>query len=618
MHTRGAYVCLLALALLVLSGPHAAAFTVDPVKVADLNTPIPSGVGNFTEFSSFPVVSDGAVTFSGGGNGGQAGVYLFSGGTLSRVADTFTPIPSGAGTFTVPFGDPAVSQGNVAFKGRGSNGQLGNYLFSGGTLSRVVDKATAIPSGGGMLFTDFTDPVISGSNVALQGQGSGGLAGIYLFSGGVLSRVADTNTSIPGGSGTFTFLAPPVISGSNVAFFGTGSLGQGIYLFSGGALSRIADTSTAIPNGSGTFTTFNNVIAISGGNLAFQASGTSQDGIYLFSGGALSRIADKNTPIPAGAANFDLFNPPVISGSNVAFIGGTVPAQGTYLHNGVSLSRVADTSTPIPGGVGQFNAFFSPPAINGSGAFLAFGSAGQEGIYGFTGSLSLGRVADKSTPIPSGVGTFTDFSTPDISGGAVTFRGAGGAGQDGIYLTTASSRLWVGLKNSDDIGTAFDLRAELYKNTTLIASGLSRCIKGLVRNPAGAREVGVAFEGLDSIPVATGDVISLKVLTRIGTKPGNARCSGPGASHASAVGLRLYYDAASRPSRFGATLNGSSTDLFLHSSGTPCVSANVTMRFLDGVSPASTQARCADSAVVKFGGGNPWVPIGTWSTAPQP
>jgi len=32
--------------------------------------------------------------------------------------------------------------------------------------------------------------------------------------------------------------------------------------------------------------------------------------------------------------------------------------------------------------------------------------------------------------------------------------------------------VWIGLKNSDDVGTRFDLRAEVYQNgTTLIATG---------------------------------------------------------------------------------------------------------------------------------------------------
>ena len=44
------------------------------------------------------------------------------------------------------------------------------------------------------------------------------------------------------------------------------------------------------------------------------------------------------------------------------------------------------------------------------------------------------------------------------------------------------------------------------------------------------------------------DVLSLRVLTRIGTNGSGAFCGG----HSNAVGLRLYFDAVSRPSKFTA------------------------------------------------------------------
>lgn len=40
----------------------------------------------------------------------------------------------------------------------------------------------------------------------------------------------------------------------------------------------------------------------------------------------------------------------------------------------------------------------------------------------------------------------------------------------------SDARAWVGLRNSDDQGTKFDLRVELRVNDSLVASGLTRCI----------------------------------------------------------------------------------------------------------------------------------------------
>src|SRR5262245_29612612 len=56
--------------------------------------------------------------------------------------------------------------------------------------------------------------------------------------------------------------------------------------------------------------------------------------------------------------------------------------------------------------------------------------------------------------------------------------------------------VWLGLRNSDDQGTNFDLRAEVYfkgsapnSPTLLVAAADQLCIKGLTRNPARAQEI---------------------------------------------------------------------------------------------------------------------------------
>jgi hypothetical protein len=94
------------------------------------------------------------------------------------------------------------------------------------------------------------------------------------------------------------------------------------------------------------------------------------------------------------------------------------------------------------------------------------------------------------------------------------------------------------------------------------------------------------------------------VLTRIGTNPDGSKCSGPGGSHNNAVGLRLYYDSPTRPSRFGAEISPDPLmDYFLHSA-----SGNY---FLNDVSPTGT-VKYKDSSGVNYKNGNPWKEIGTW------
>ena len=199
--------------------------------------------------------------------------------------------------------------------------------------------------------------------------------------------------------------------------------------------------------------------------------------------------------------------------------------------------------------------------------------------------------------------------------GDIYFQVAAG-GLHGLALSTVPPReagpltLWIGLKNSDDQGTQFDLMAELYKNDVPISRGKTLCITGVTRNPSLARETSVEFGPVFTKDLAPEDTLSLKVFTRIGTTPDGMKCSGPGGSHNNAVGLRAYYDAPTRPSRFSADIPPYSllTDLFLHSSGTNY--------FFNDVSPTGTM-KYKDSGSVNFKNGNPWKEIGTWSMPVQ-
>jgi hypothetical protein len=57
---------------------------------------------------------------------------------------------------------------------------------------------------------------------------------------------------------------------------------------------------------------------------------------------------------------------------------------------------------------------------------------------------------------------------------------------EAAQLSLGPAKLWIGLKNSDDQGTNFDLRAEVYRNGSLVAAGQTLCITGMTRNPDGS------------------------------------------------------------------------------------------------------------------------------------
>src|SRR5437588_452683 len=66
-----------------------------------------------------------------------------------------------------------------------------------------------------------------------------------------------------------------------------------------------------------------------------------------------------------------------------------------------------------------------------------------------------------------------------------------------------------------------------------------------------------------------GDIVALRVSTRIGTNPNGSRCT---SAHTSATSVRVYYDSFNRPAHLGLTITPSpAVDVYLHSHRAPCV-----------------------------------------------
>jgi hypothetical protein len=84
--------------------------------VADTDTPIPDGSGNFTEFGLWCAIEAGDVAFVGRGAEGQQGVYVGrSNGILEKVVDTGDTL-GGATPYLFEVSREALSDGRLAFK----------------------------------------------------------------------------------------------------------------------------------------------------------------------------------------------------------------------------------------------------------------------------------------------------------------------------------------------------------------------------------------------------------------------------------------------------------------------------------------------------------------------
>lgn len=97
--------------------------------LASTSAPIPGGDGNFTLFGVCEGFDGSTVALIGFGADGQAGIYGYRDGVLKVVADTNTPLPGGKGDFIgfSRFNSAPVSHGRIVFHGAGEDEQGGLY-----------------------------------------------------------------------------------------------------------------------------------------------------------------------------------------------------------------------------------------------------------------------------------------------------------------------------------------------------------------------------------------------------------------------------------------------------------------------------------------------------------
>ncbi len=324
--------------------------------------------------------------------------------SFTKIADSNTVVPGAPSSFyrLGQFFDPSIDDGTVVFRAVANVATFsGIYISEDGSLDVLADKSTPIPGGGGTgKFTSLDIPSLSGSTVAFRGSSfrsaSSSQAGNYTIEGDLISVVADKNTVAPGGILPFNgFFGRASIEGGTVAFngFTTGGV-VGIYRRTNGLLDLVADSTTPIPGGTGNFKSLDGYATGDEGKVAFIGTVTNrfreveQQGVYASVENSLSVIADLNTPIPEGSGNFAKFDgTPSLDSDAVTFRGWDSDESGHLTHVGLYKS------------------------LNGS----------------------LSMIVDRNTPIPGGTNTFTsfrDFSTDD---GSVVFRGNGADLNTGIF-----------------------------------------------------------------------------------------------------------------------------------------------------------------------------------------
>ncbi len=152
------------------------------------------------------------------------------------------------------------------------------------------------------------------------------------------------------------------------------------------------------------------------------------------------------------------------------------------------------------------------------------------------------------------------------------------------------ANMWIGLKNSDDVGTKFDLLAEVFIGNLLVSSGELDGVNGGSSgfNNAVNRSIALVLSGTPLIQ--PGDVLNFRLSVRISVTSG----------HRSGT-ARLWFNDAQANSSFDATIGSANNNYYLSGGG------------LLGVSAGPGPKQTLDVFVDKLVGGNPFKPFGTWS-----
>jgi hypothetical protein len=343
----------------------AASPTITFRLAADTATAIPGGTGNFATFFSptdlahppGPCISFGTVAFFGAGTG-QQGIYMIPPGPPgspqippgppNRVADLGSAIPGGTGNFTSFSTQPSIGPvagcpggctKTVAVLGYGESGQQGIYMIPPGPPCKMADVSTAIPGGSGNFVAFAPQPAIGeapscpggcAKTVVALGYGESGQQGLYMYPPGPPIMIADKSTAMPGSLGqTFASFGPPAFDGRYVAFAGASPLTvdgglSGVYKsIPPGPPGRVADSNTPVPAGFGNFQGFG-AVAVDPGVVVFE--GYSKDpngnlvlGLYTDSGGVLTKIVAVGDALQGRTLSELHFGPNGFSNGEVAF-----------------------------------------------------------------------------------------------------------------------------------------------------------------------------------------------------------------------------------------------------------------------------------------------------------
>jgi hypothetical protein len=405
-------------------------YTFKKLVGTDNAAPVPELLSDVLEYS---FNDKGQVAYVGDG-----GLFFRSGEKVSLLAE-FGHAAPGGGKFSFVDTVALNSAGEIVFRGYvTSPSTSGLFSVIKGKITELIADGTAATNG---VLVTATSPVMNAAgDVAFIDADTNGL---YLFSRGVISPLAIPGNSAPGG-GTFTVISQQSINESDqvafIAYLSTG--GSGVYLASRGTITKIIAAGDTFPDG-GVFSYPNGPSINDAGQIAFGGvtdGSTSDEGLFLFSGGQLTVVVPVLTVLPNGSyLDTGAFTASLNNAGQIAFTGFTEPnGDGVFLFASGNVTQVAVSGETSPDGDifgfgGELDA-----QINSAGQILLLSAMTyhNDTLYLFS-SGQLTRVAGQGDT----VNHKPQFESPSAlaisTGGTVLFTDSTFPGGVGYYLAPA-------------------------------------------------------------------------------------------------------------------------------------------------------------------------------------
>jgi hypothetical protein len=342
------------------------------------------GGGKFLDASTPAVNNAGQIVFRGDTSApSSSGLFLYSGGSIMQLVPD-GPLVASGGDIVYPTAPSVNDAGTVAFLSFSRNGL---FVLSNNVVQRLAAPGDPAPDGDS--FIDFQSCSINQpGDIVFKASMLSGNTGIYLASGGTITKIAKTGDFLNGGM-IFTFLGSASVNDlSQVAVAGLANgpvAASGVYLYSNGTITVPVPNFTPLPAG-GTLTLVTAASVNNSGQIGL-ISQTSNDpsgrgSVFVFSGGSLTQIMAPGQALPGGDFFTGAFDLSVDDSGRVVFVSRTQQHNDAlFRYNGRNLFRIAGQGDPVA----------AKPAFS----------------FPFAYGLASGRVLVFSSTFPGGTGLFS-------------------------------------------------------------------------------------------------------------------------------------------------------------------------------------------------------------------